>query len=170
VVGIGSAFSFTISFPLPFAPGVPALSAFTNDVTHMAGVFKILVVEDNPVNQRVALNLLSNSGYVAEAVGSGEDSLNALQRQDYDLVLMDIMMPGMDGVEATAAIRRWENGRRHIPIIAMTANDVPGDRERYLAAGMDDYLSKPIVPATLKEVIDRWLPRQDPGAGSPGSD
>ena len=169
-VGAGSVFAFTVAFPLSTPAAEPPVAALPDEAGggRKSG-FKILVVEDNPVNQRVALRLLAGGGYDAEAVASGRESLSAVQQKDYDLVLMDIMMPGMDGVEATAEIRQWENGRRRVPIIAMTANDVPGDRERCLSAGMDDYLCKPITPATLKRMLDRWLSRQSPGPGSSGS-
>ena len=121
---------------------------------------KILLAEDNPTNQRVALGLLRNLGLAADAVDNGRAALAALERQDYDLVLMDIQMPGMDGLAATQAIREPQSKVRNpvVPIIAMTAHAMSGDRERCLAAGMNDYLTKPVSGQTLAQVLRRWLP------------
>jgi CheY-like chemotaxis protein/HPt (histidine-containing phosphotransfer) domain-containing protein len=109
------------------------------------------------INQELALAILKKIGYRADAVANGKEVLSALGKGSYDLILMDVQMPGMDGFEATAAIRRQEReGGKHIPIIAMTAHAMKGDRERCLEAGMDDYLTKPIQPRSLIEVIGRW--------------
>jgi two-component system, sensor histidine kinase and response regulator len=115
----------------------------------------ILVVEDNLLNQEIILSLLESMGATASCVGSGPEALVILQAQHFDLVLMDIQLPGMDGVEATARIRQLDVGK-HLPIVAVTANALPGDKETYLAAGMDDYLSKPIEPAQLHRVLEQW--------------
>jgi CheY-like chemotaxis protein len=116
----------------------------------------ILVVEDNRTNQLVALGMLKTLGFTrVELAADGRAALAALAAQAYDLVLMDCQMPVMDGFEATAALRAA--GHR-LPVVAMTANAMQGDRENCLAAGMDDYLAKPLTLAALETVLARWLP------------
>ena len=119
---------------------------------------RVLVAEDNPVNQRVAVGLLEHLGIKADVASDGYEVLQSLARQSYALVLMDCQMPELDGFEATARIRAGETGNGRIPIIAMTASAMRGDRERCLAAGMDDYVSKPVRIDDLRTVIERWLP------------
>ena len=130
--------------------------------------YRILLAEDNGVNQTLAVRLLEKRGYVVSVAGDGLAAVEALKNGEYDLVLMDIQMPGMDGFEATAAIRAREkiNGGR-IPIVAMTAHAIKGDEEKCLAAGMDGYVSKPIQTVELFSVIARVL---NPRAGSRASD
>jgi CheY-like chemotaxis protein len=123
----------------------------------------ILVVEDNKVNQHVSMYLLKELGFVPEIVENGRLAVEAVQRKLYALILMDCQMPEMDGFEATQEIRKLETllGRR-VPIVAMTAQALEGDREKCLLAGMDDYLSKPITARTLKEILNRWLKKPEP--------
>jgi len=127
--------------------------------------FRILLVEDNPTNQQVAVRVLEKLGYRAEVADDGERALLALRESPRDLVFMDVQMPVMDGFEATRAIRSGAAGERSrkVPIVAMTAHAMKGDRERCLEAGMDDYISKPIVPADLSAALERWLPGEEQG-------
>ena len=121
----------------------------------------ILLVEDNPVNQQVAQGILGKLGYAAEIVGNGAEAVRALEGRDYDLVLMDVQMPVMDGFEATRMIRDPLSAVRNhaVPIVAMTAHAMRGDRERCLEAGMNDYLPKPVSARAFGAVLSRWLPR-----------
>jgi len=121
---------------------------------------KVLLVEDNPVNQEVAKKMLEKIGLEYELAVNGQEAIELLQANDkYNLVLMDCQMPVKDGYEATAEIRtlEMENKIRHIPVIAMTANAMEGDREKCLDAGMDDYLSKPVKMTEMKKVLGRWI-------------
>jgi len=148
---------------------------------------RILLAEDNPVNQQVALGMLKKFGLRADAVANGLEALHALKHIPYDLVLMDVMMPEMDGLEATRAIRKDEGGRRkdegssadsselppssfrlhpflrRLPVIAMTAGALKEDQERCFEAGMDDYLAKPVNPEELARVLEKWLPGTEGG-------
>jgi signal transduction histidine kinase/CheY-like chemotaxis protein/ligand-binding sensor domain-containing protein len=123
--------------------------------TAPAVALHLLVVEDNLINQRVALRMLQRLGYRADVAGNGLEAVGAVQRQKYDVVFMDVQMPEMDGYEATAQIRRIEGTSRHTTIIAMTANALQGDREKCLAAGMDGYIAKPIRQKDLVLALKR---------------
>jgi CheY-like chemotaxis protein/HPt (histidine-containing phosphotransfer) domain-containing protein len=129
-----------------------------------AGITKpILLAEDNPVMQELGVRQLKKMGITAHPVSSGLEVVQAVKAGDYALILMDCQMPDMDGFEATRAIREWEKtSGRHIPIIAMTASAMRGDRENCIAAGMDDYMSKPVGKQQLIAVLERWL-----GKGAP---
>jgi CheY-like chemotaxis protein/HPt (histidine-containing phosphotransfer) domain-containing protein len=131
----------------------------------LAGRFplRVLLCDDNAINQKVALRLLQQMGYKGDVAGNGLECLAALERQPYDLIFMDVQMPEMDGLEATHQIRlRQKNPsatghfKRIITIVAMTANAMQGDREKCLAAGMDDYLAKPVRPDDIRKILERW--------------
>jgi PAS domain S-box-containing protein len=120
---------------------------------------RILLAEDNTINQQVATRMLNRLGYRADIASNGLETVKALQDMPYDIILMDCQMPEMDGYTATEEIRKWEkeNNRKSIPIIAMTAHALKGDREKCLAVGMDDYISKPIDMKILESTLDKWL-------------
>ncbi len=146
--------------PAPAPPPVPAPEAAP--AQKLSGV--VLLVEDNPVNRRVAEKLLERLGLAFEHAENGQQAIERMARGGIDLVLMDCQMPVLDGYQAT---RRWrqleaQGGRRRLPIVAMTANAMLGDREKCLAAGMDDYLSKPIDREQLARVLARWLASSPP--------
>lgn len=128
---------------------------------------RVLVAEDNPVNRRVAKHMLSKCGHDCEIVGNGREVIEALQSQSYDLILMDVQMPEMDGLEATRRIRLDEaTSERHIPIIAMTAHAMKGDRDRCIDAGMDDYVAKPLQLVEVQRVLAGLAESQIKGTAS----
>jgi signal transduction histidine kinase/CheY-like chemotaxis protein/HPt (histidine-containing phosphotransfer) domain-containing protein len=176
VLGEGS----TFWFELPLAAGEageqptelppPSVAAGERDATGALteAAPLVLVAEDSPVNQLLAVRLLDQCGYRADVVADGREAVAATARTDYAAVLMDCQMPELDGYEATAEIRLREGEGRHLPIIAMTANSMAEDRERCLDAGMDDYVSKPIRPALLVEALRRHIaPPALAGASEP---
>jgi CheY-like chemotaxis protein len=118
---------------------------------------RILLVEDNKTNQLVAIAMLSTKGYVIDVAVDVHQAVEAVKTKDYDVVLMDIQMPKLNGVDATKTIRGLGGDKGSIPIIAVTANAMRGDREAYLAAGMDDYLAKPIDSGILFATVERWV-------------
>jgi CheY-like chemotaxis protein len=119
--------------------------------------FKALVAEDNSVNQRLVQRMLENLGGSVDIASDGREAVTLAMRSDYDVVLMDCFMPEMDGYEATGQIRKQmeARGSKRVPIIALTANALPSDREKCLAAGMDDYLSKPVRKEEIKAALER---------------
>lgn len=143
--------------------GLPAstvtITSQINNAKDRAGTGKsILVVEDNVINQKVVLLMLKELGYSAHAVGNGKEAVQAVSRTHYGLVLMDCQMPEMNGFEATNAIRKLDAlTGRHTPIVALTAHAMSQDRDDCLAAGMDDYISKPVTSKKLGEILNRWL-------------
>jgi len=162
-LGRGSTFHFTARFGRPSRlPGLvegAARGADVSEPTSAAGgaarPLDILVAEDNLLSQQLLIHLLQRRGHRVMAVRDGREALAVLEKSPFDLILMDIQMPRMDGLQAAVRIRqdsRW----RTLPIVAVTAHAMKGDRERYLAAGLDDYLPKPIRSAALYEVIERW--------------
>ncbi len=171
IVGQGSTFHFTAQFKSSGAPTVlplseklsaepaPATLANGPSVGKSAQKLRVLLVEDNLINQRIALHLLEKQGYQVTLAENGFEALAALEKESFDLVLMDVQMPEMDGFKATAAIRAKEKiTAGHIPIIAMTAYAMVGDRERCLAAGMDGYITKPPRPDELREAMRTHFP------------
>ena len=125
--------------------------------------YRILLTEDNVVNQRLALRILEKAGHVVTIAENGKVALRMLEEQTYDLVLMDVQMPEMGGFEATARIREKEASTgRYIPVVAMTAHAMAGDRERCVDAGMDDYLAKPVVASRLLEMVALYGPKSSP--------
>jgi signal transduction histidine kinase/ActR/RegA family two-component response regulator len=174
-IGKGSTFHFTARFgavwktcpPLaaetsPSIPAEPAGSSTRNSLPGKCRGLRVLLAEDNLVNQRLALRLLEKHGHCVALVTNGRQALAALMWDHFDVVLMDVQMPEMDGMEATAAIREEEKQTgEHLPIIAMTAHSMKGDREACLAAGMDGYVSKPIRPEELFAVIEEVTGRSN---------
>ncbi len=162
--GLGSTFHFTARFGVQSrsanaSNGGVAASVIRDQVVQTPAVcrrLRVLLAEDNPVNRILAVRLLEKAGHTVAVAGTGREVLVALEREQFDLVMMDVQMPEMDGISATAAIRERERGSgAHLPILALTAHAMNGDRERCLAAGMDDYLSKPIQAKALYEAIAR---------------
>ena len=130
---------------------------------------RLLLVEDNATNQQLALAILKKLGLEAEVAADGAEAIRKLESTAYDLVLMDVQMPVLDGLEATRRIRDPQTSVLHhaVPIIAMTAHAMQGDREKCLAAGMNDYVSKPVAPQALAQALDRWLPREKDARPAP---
>ncbi len=182
--GRGATFVATFTLQRPRGADLPGLSGEASRLLAQADVaaapewcaavrgaaLEILLVEDNPVNQRLAQEILQRRGHHVVLTENGREALDALAERDFDIVLMDVQMPEMNGLDATRAIRAAEaRSGRHIPIVAMTAHAMPGDRERCLAAGMDEYLTKPVhVEALVAQVERMAAPRPKPGVGRRG--
>ena len=167
-MGKGSTFHFTVRLPL--AKELPSdFEAPTAVSAVPCAQLRVLLVEDNPANQKLATYILKDRGHVVEIAGDGQEAIYLTQQNRYDVILMDVQMPGMNGLEATAAIRKRDDGGRRVPIIAMTAHAMKGDREQCLAAGMDAYLSKPIdghEMIAIVETLAAGSPSVAAGAGS----
>ena len=156
--GGGSIFFFSVQLELAHAPLTePAAPQPAVGTSQPQASARILVVEDNLVNQMVATRMLQQLGFQADVASDGEQGLQALAGHPYDLVLMDMMMPVLDGVDATRRLRAGESAGTRLPVIAMTANISENDREACLAAGMDDFLPKPIALDAMKAILARWL-------------
>jgi PAS domain S-box-containing protein len=167
VAGEGSEFWFTARFAIcqhPEPASTPASPLSMTERPHWHGL-RVLLVEDNLINQKVALGFLKPFKLDVDVVSDGADAIQALSTTPYELVLMDVQMPGMDGLEATRLIRAPHSAalNHHVLIIAMTANAMQGDREKCLGVGMNDYLAKPVTPESLTAILEKWLPRP-PGA------
>jgi len=135
---------------------------------------RILLAEDNVINQQVALSFLQTLGFHADIANNGEEAVQAAAQKKYDLIFMDCLMPKMDGFKATTMLRKLEEEnsggeQAHTPIVALTANALHADREKCLAAGMDDYLSKPFSTEQLQAILKRWLPQPTAGSDSPAA-
>jgi len=141
---------------------IPLITRFSlHDGRDPAASLRVLLAEDNAVNQRLAVRLLEKRGHHVVVAGNGAEALAAMEKQEFDLVFMDVQMPEMDGLEATAEIREKEKtSGKHLPIIALTAHAMKGDREKCIASGMDGYLTKPIRPQELDEVLEDFMTRR----------
>ncbi|MDH5254720.1 MAG: ATP-binding protein, partial [Gammaproteobacteria bacterium] len=159
--GEGSRFRFAIDLAVADRPVEAAPQAPGADAAGIARSLTILVAEDNPVNQAIVTAMLDQIGHRAVVVNDGREALAVLADRDCDLVLMDCQMPVMDGFEATRCLRAGEHGVRQpgVPVIALTANAMAGDREACLAAGMDDFLPKPVSIESLRRALGRTLDR-----------
>jgi signal transduction histidine kinase/ActR/RegA family two-component response regulator len=158
IVGKGTTFTLNIPVEIARSPQVKPRPSAKTVPTQSKSVLKILLAEDNIVNQKVALRILKQIGHEADVVTNGNQVLEALQQQRYDIILMDVQMPEMDGLEASRQIRDMEQERNLAPIkiIAVTANAMSEDRDRCLAAGMNDYLCKPVKIDELRKMLQRW--------------
>ncbi|MES2800927.1 MAG: ATP-binding protein [Bdellovibrionota bacterium] len=157
--GKGSTFWFTVKLQPAKSQSLAVQTQTIPQFTHKKIAGRILIVEDNPINQKIAIKLVEKMGCRADAVGNGREALDALARIPYDLVLMDCQMPEMDGFEATQKIRKSEkaSSKKRIPIVALTASAMGADQQQCLDVGMDDYLTKPVDFQKVWFVLEKWL-------------
>ncbi len=157
--GRGSRFWLKVQLDLPEDPAHPGPAAPEAPLPASGSPrdrLRVLVVEDNPTNRRLLVRQLARLGCAADEAATGDEALEALRADDYGLVLMDCQMPGRDGLETTAEVRRLEAGRRRVPIVALTANATDADRRRCLESGMDDFMTKPATLESLHAALERW--------------
>jgi CheY-like chemotaxis protein len=164
--GLGSTFWFAVPLPHAERP-VPAVVQPAFDVAGFRKA-RILLAEDNEINQDIARAVLEACGHEVDVVSDGAEAVAAVQDRRYDLVLMDVQMPGVDGIEATRRIRRLEGAPRAIPVIAMTANVLPHQVQSCLAAGMNDHIGKPFRRDELLALIARWQAPEGGDRSAPG--
>jgi CheY-like chemotaxis protein len=171
--GVGSTFTATLIQDVADPRPIGVLRAETPSseprcrVTFTAPDFRVLLVDDLDINLKVAAGLLRPYRLKVDSCLSGEEALKLIQANDYDLVFMDHMMPGLDGIETTRAIRALGGRFENLPVVALTANAISGMMEMFLANGFNDFLSKPIERPKLTDILERWIPpdrRLEPGA------
>jgi signal transduction histidine kinase/ligand-binding sensor domain-containing protein/ActR/RegA family two-component response regulator len=168
--GHGSKFYFTVLLGVSSKVDSPDSAATTESANIPLPTLKILLAEDNLVNQKLAMKLLENDGHQVTLAQNGKDALSLLEQSAFDLVLMDVQMPEMDGLTAATVIRKQEEtSRLHIPIIALTAHATKEDQDRCLRAGMDGYVAKPVSPANLRQTI-RYVLNGNKAGGTPGTE
>jgi PAS domain S-box-containing protein len=156
----GTRFWFEIPLTVAGQHEIPTEAAAARERTMLATQGRILLADDSPANLMVALAMLRDSGCSVDTVNNGLEAVEAARTLPYDLVLMDISMPEMDGLEATTAIRALPGDKGSVPVIAMTAHAIVGDRDKFMSAGMNDYISKPVTKHRLYEILNQWLPRE----------
>ena len=156
-LGVGSTFWFEVPLSLNSAEDAMARVPLEDSAFTVGTTWRVLVVDDNAVNQRVAVRMLERLGLRIDVAGNGLEAVRMLRELPYDAVFMDCQMPEMDGYAATREIRRTEKPGQHMAIIAMTAEALAGAREHCLSAGMDDYISKPVKLDDLSRAIQKWL-------------
>ena len=163
--GEGSTFTLTMNMDAAPETSLQRRESPADALQPLPEPLEVLLVEDNKINQKLALRLLERLGCTVWLAENGVEALEALDRRPVDLILMDCQMPEMDGFEATRKIREREREHRHVPIIAITANAMESDFEKCLASGMDSYLTKPIDFAKLREALETWgIDSRAPGA------
>jgi CheY-like chemotaxis protein len=172
-VGEGSDFHFSVPFAA-VSVDLDVPSGNSHDLTQLASrvtpstpsrVLRVLLAEDNLVNQKLIATVLHKQGHSVVVAENGDEAVAAVERQSFDVILMDVQMPQKDGLEATVAIREAERvSGAHVPIVALTAHAMKGDEEKCLQAGMDDYLTKPLNIASLRATLEKWTREKAPAA------